>query len=190
MRQLRTLVAGVAVAGSLAAPMDRTNAANVASPSATPLHDPCAARLPLDDFASGLQFSTLHAGRFTLILGQYGRQGMRTLLRGFHATPVPGDTVEQIELTLTLPGRKHLYTGLVHAFTHGSTQHVCVNQPLYVDYCNSAYCIAHPHTTMVRMDGVITVTPQADGFVRMGQARFTIQIGTADYSLWGRFQSV
>ena len=41
---------------------------------------------------------------------------------------------------------------------------------------------------MVRVDGVITVTPQADGFVRMGQARFTIQIGTARYSLWGRFQ--
>jgi hypothetical protein len=34
------------------------------------------------------------------------------------------------------------------------------------------------------------VTPQANGFVRMGQARFTIQIGTAHYSLWGRFQSV
>jgi hypothetical protein len=32
---------------------------------------------------------------------------------------------------------------------------------------------------MVRMDGVITVAPQADGFVRMGQAQFTIQIGTA-----------
>ena len=121
----------------------------------------------------------------------YGRQGTRTLLRGYHATPVPGDTVEQIELTLTLSGRKHLYSGVVHAFTHGSTQHICVNQPLYVDHCNSAYCIAHPHTTMVRMDGVITGTPpDTDGFVRMGQARFTIQIGTVHYSLWGRFQPV
>jgi hypothetical protein len=189
MRQFRTLVAGAAVAGALMAPMDRTNAANVASPSATTLHDPCATRLPLWDGASGLRFSTLHAGRFTLILGQYGQRGTRTLLRGFHATPVPGDTVEQIEFTL--PGRKHLYSGLVHAFTHGSTQHICVNQPLYVDHCNSAYCIAHPHTTMVRMDGVITGTPpDTDGFVRMGQARFTIQIGTVHYSLWGRFQPV
>jgi hypothetical protein len=123
------------------APMDRMNAANVASLNATTLHDPCAARLPLHDFASGLRFSTLHAGRSTLILGQFGRQGTRTLLRLFHATPVPGDTVEQIELTLTLSGRKLLYTGLVHAFTHGSTQHVCVNQPLYVDHCNSAYLL-------------------------------------------------
>jgi hypothetical protein len=137
-----------------------------------------------------LQFSTLHAGRFTLILGQYGRGGTRIVLRGFHATPVPGDTVEQIELTLTLPGRKHLYSGLVHAFTHGSTQHVCVNQPLYVDPSESAYGLAHLRTTMVRIDGVIAVTPQADGFVRMGQVRFTIQIGTAHYSLWGRFQPI
>ena len=189
MRQFRTLVAGAAVAGVLVASMDRTNAANVAWPSAATLHDSCAARLPLSFGASGLQFSTLHAGRFTLILGQYGRQGTRTLLRGYHVTPVPGDTVEEIDFTL--PGRKHYYTGLVHAFTHGSTQHVCVNQPLYVDHCNSAYCIAHPHTTMVRMDGVITGTPpDTDGFVRMGQARFTIQIGTAHYSLGGRFQPV
>ena len=76
------------------------------------------------------------------------------------------------------------------AFSHGSTQHVCVNQPLYVDPSNSAYGLAHLRTTMVRMDGTITVTPQADGFVRMGQAQFTIQIGTAHYSLGGRFQPV
>ncbi len=185
--QVRMLVVGVVLAGTAATPFGGKQPVHAALPMTVGAHDPCGARLPLWDTASGLQFGTLRVGPYALTLGQYGRAGTRQLLQGLHATSTPGELVEQFEFTL--PGRPHLYSGLVHAFAHGATQHVCANQTLYVDHSNSAYDLAHPRTTPVRVDGIVTGTaPNADGFVTMGRARFIIQVGAARYSLRGTFK--
>jgi len=178
-------VIGIALIGSFTVPVPRTGHASAALVLAATA-DPCRVRLPLNDGMSGLRYSTLHAAPYTLTLGQYGRAGTRQELRLLHGTSLPGDTIEQIEFTL--PGPVYFVSGLVHAFTDtgGLTQRVCVDQPLYINHGNSAYDIAHPHTAMVRVDGLVaTIPPDAAGYVTMKFARFTIWIGGAHYSLFG-----
>jgi len=183
---LKTFITTGAFLGVFILPIQSNSVIRAATPTAA---DPCGARLPLWDGASGLQFSTLRAGQYTLTLGQYGRDGTRQILRGLHGTQAPGDTVEQFEFTL--PGKTHYYSGLVHAFTHGPTQHVCAQQPLYVDHGNSAYDIAHPRAVMMRVDGIVAGTiPNATGIMTMGAARFTIQVGRAHYSVFGFMKSL
>jgi len=175
---------GIALLGSVMAP-PRTGRASTA-PVLVAAVDPCRVRLPLNDGMSGLRYSTLHAAPYTLTLGQYGYAGTHQELRFLHGTSLPGDTIEQI--AFALPGRIYLVSGLVHAFTGvgGLTQRVCADQPLYINHGNSAYDIAHPHTVMVRVDGLVaSAPPDAAGYVTMKFARFTIWIGSARYALFG-----
>lgn len=185
MGQMGTFMVGVMLAGVLMIPSKGEPTANATAPMMSGAADPCRTRLPLENGMSGLHYSTLHAKPYTLTLGQFGRAGTRQELRSLHGTSLPGDTIEQIEFSL--PGQVYLVSGLVHAFTNtsGLTQHVCADQPLYINHGNSAYDIAHPHTAMVRVEGFVVSTPLNAGYISMKFARFTIWIGGAHYSISG-----
>ncbi len=147
--------------------------------------NPCAAALPanrvLPTTGGAQTYTTLHAGRYTFDLNQFGPQGLDTQVRRFFGVTLPaGDAVAS--WSFTLPGGTRTYAGLAHVFRYGAqggAQHACLWGG--VGYLNLGHgaAAAHAQAVAVTLDALIGV--------RTGQpGQVDLRVNGAHYTVTGR----
>jgi len=132
--------------------------------------NPCVAALPANRVlptTGGIQtYTTLHAGRYTFDLNQFGPQGLDKQVRLFGVTLPAGDAVAT--WSFTLPGGTRTYAGLAHVFRYGAgggAQHACLWGG--VGYLNLGHgsVAAHARTVVVSLDALVGVRTGQPGQV-------------------------
>jgi len=144
--------------------------------------NPCAAVLPANRILSttgGIQtYTTLHAGRYTFDLNQFGPQGLDKQVRLFGVTLPADDAVAS--WSFTLPGGTRTYAGLAHVFHYGAqggALHACLWGGVgYLNLGHGGAAAAHAPVVAVTLDALVGVRTGQPGHVdlHVNGAHYTV----------------